>query len=369
MNASETGRYLIAGLIIFGGGLAWVLALGQLFLEYRNRNNYIIAGYFFLLGIWQTLGGLVYLGADQHLPFNVFVISVPCFFLSVPLLYLYFRCIIDNQYQITRKHLIHFLLPVVSVFLLIPSAFQKINLYRVMNFFEYSDYRFNEIAVSFIMYFAMFLYLGYLFLLIRDIQKLLTDDKTNQTRYLRLLYYCTRFMFLLNILWFIDRFFSLGFSQGTYLFVTVVLIGIYLLSSRYPQFLLILKLEAENARYSKSQIEKLNAESVIDRIKQAMIDNKAFRNETINLKDFAAQLAITPHQLSEILNKKLDRSFNALINEYRINEAREILLQNPDRKILAIAYDVGFNSPSAFYNAFQKFVGKTPSRFREEHCK
>ena len=37
--------------------------------------------------------------------------------------------------------------------------------------------------------------------------------------------------------------------------------------------------------------------------------------------------------------------------------------------ILAIAQEVGFNSKSAFYNAFKKHCGVSPSRFIKEHQK
>ncbi|MEE8622193.1 MAG: helix-turn-helix domain-containing protein, partial [Syntrophobacteria bacterium] len=38
---------------------------------------------------------------------------------------------------------------------------------------------------------------------------------------------------------------------------------------------------------------------------------------------------------------------------------------NQDLTILAIAYDVGFNSKSAFNTAFRKYAEMTPSQFRE----
>jgi len=363
------GNILISCFIIFGGGFAWILGLGQLFLEYRSKNNYLLAGFFFLLGIWQMLGGMVYLGLAKHFPFNIFVISVPAYYTSLPLLYFYFQGILDSQYHITPRHLSHFILPGISLILLFPSSFTPVNLYQVMNFFEHTQYNTNEIVVSVVMYSANFVYLAYLLKIIRDVRDLLKKASSGQKRTIRILLIAARFMILLNIFWFVDRMFSMGISQITYAFVSISLIGIYLISGRYPEFLLIVELEAEVLRYTKSQIDHIDSDAVIYKINKFMQREKAFLTDNINLKDLAKEIDISPHQLSEILNRKLNKSFNLLINEYRINEAKEILLREPERKILAVAFDVGFNSPSAFYKAFQKFVGMTPTRFRQNENK
>lgn len=356
---------LISCFVLFGGGFSWILALGQLFLEYRSKNNYLLAGYFFLLGIWQMLGGIVFLGLAKHLPFNIFAISVPAFYASQPLLYFYFQCILDSRYLITPRHSLHFVLPGIALILLVPSSFTHVNLYQVMNFFEHNHYKTDEIVVSVVMYSAMFVYLAYLIKIIADVRQLLKKASSSQKRKIRIILIAARIMIFVNIFWFVDRLFSVGLCQLTYIFVSFLLIGIYLISSRYPEFLLIVEMEAENIRYTKSQIDHIDSDVVIHKISKFMHREKAFLTENINLKDLANEVDISPHQLSEILNRKLNKSFNLLINEYRINEAKEILLREPDRKILAVAFDVGFNSPSAFYKAFQKFVGMTPTRFRQ----
>ncbi|RMF59660.1 MAG: AraC family transcriptional regulator, partial [Calditrichaeota bacterium] len=59
------------------------------------------------------------------------------------------------------------------------------------------------------------------------------------------------------------------------------------------------------------------------------------------------------------------KNFNTFINDYRIKEARHILANDRERRytIEAVGEAVGFNSANAFYRAFKKFTGVTPSFF------
>lgn len=79
----------------------------------------------------------------------------------------------------------------------------------------------------------------------------------------------------------------------------------------------------------------------------------------------AKEIGITPPQLSEFINSYFDMNFNSFINKYRVEEAKKIILENSDKTILNIAFEVGFNSLSVFYKAFIKFENITPAAFRK----
>lgn len=118
-------------------------------------------------------------------------------------------------------------------------------------------------------------------------------------------------------------------------------------------------------------LSPLYIEECIKRLRHLMEVDRVYRDETITLNSLADRLSIPRHQLSWILNEKLKRSCPDFINYYRINEAREIL-RNPGRdvpKITALAHDVGFNAMTAFYKAFKKFTGKTPTQYQDEFRK
>lgn len=124
---------------------------------------------------------------------------------------------------------------------------------------------------------------------------------------------------------------------------------------------------SDNVRYKKSKIKDLDVESTLLQIMELMESNKLFKNPDLSLQEFSTKLGITTHQLSQILNEKTGKNFNAFINHYRVGDAKTSLLDNKEKPIIDIGFDSGFNSKSSFNTNFYKIVGATPSQFREDN--
>jgi AraC-like DNA-binding protein len=142
-------------------------------------------------------------------------------------------------------------------------------------------------------------------------------------------------------------------------------IMVYLVTKRNPDYLRLLQSETRKAHYEKSRIHGLNIEQITTRLNEIMKDEKAFADEELSLGDLAQELGISAHQLSEILNEKLNKNFKTFVNEYRIEEAKKLLLEEPDRSILSIGVAVGFNSNTTFCTVFSKHTGISPRQFRK----
>ena len=92
-----------------------------------------------------------------------------------------------------------------------------------------------------------------------------------------------------------------------------------------------------------------------------------YKDFDLTLEGLALMMSITPHQLSQFMNERLNTNFRNYINSYRIEEAKKILISDTGKNILTICYDVGFNSKSTFNLCFKKYTNRTPSEFRQEH--
>lgn len=122
--------------------------------------------------------------------------------------------------------------------------------------------------------------------------------------------------------------------------------------------------EAPARKYEKSALDDERAARIARKIEAAMEKDMLYRDPNLSLWDLAKHISVTSHYVSQTLNTHLNSSFFDLVNGWRIKDAI-VQLTKTDETILVIAYDVGFNSRSAFYKAFKRETGKTPSDLRK----
>ena len=95
-----------------------------------------------------------------------------------------------------------------------------------------------------------------------------------------------------------------------------------------------------------------------------MTAQKPFLKPNFSLPDLADQMKVSVHQLSQVINDGLGKSFFEMTAEYRIEEAKILLKEKANIKVEEIAEEVGYNSKSSFNTAFKKLTGMTPSEWR-----
>jgi AraC-like DNA-binding protein len=120
-------------------------------------------------------------------------------------------------------------------------------------------------------------------------------------------------------------------------------------------------------KYIKSSLKEKDKDRYVNKIKNFMQTQKPYLDPNITLTSFANQLSISPHHLSQLINERFQCNFYDFINEHRIEEAKQLLTKPQSHRkvtVLEILYAVGFNSKSVFNTAFKKYVGMTPTRFR-----
>ncbi|AYL97992.1 ABC transporter permease [Mucilaginibacter celer] len=103
-------------------------------------------------------------------------------------------------------------------------------------------------------------------------------------------------------------------------------------------------------------------------LKQALKANRYYQDPELSLRSLAEKLDLHPNELSRIINTVLKKSFNDLINEYRVAEVARNM-QDPaydHLTLLGIAFESGFNSKTTFNRTFKQLTGKSPAEYKIE---
>ena len=121
------------------------------------------------------------------------------------------------------------------------------------------------------------------------------------------------------------------------------------------------------SKYRKSSLNEAGKLKILDNIILELESKQYFSDNLASLSELAKKIGESPHHVSQVINEKLNESFFELLASYRVEEAKRILSGDKKDKITIeeISEMVGYNSKTAFNNAFKKLTGKTPSEFRK----
>ncbi len=124
----------------------------------------------------------------------------------------------------------------------------------------------------------------------------------------------------------------------------------------------------QTKKYQTSALTPERSQEIQQKLSEIMENEKIYLDPDLTLKKLSEKIMVHPNHISQIVNEIFKQSFNDYINNFRITEAKEKLLDPEEKKktILEIAYDVGFYSKSVFNTAFKKFTGITPSQFKQK---
>jgi AraC-like DNA-binding protein len=120
-------------------------------------------------------------------------------------------------------------------------------------------------------------------------------------------------------------------------------------------------------KYSKSSLNEPGKKRILDSIKYEFEVKRYYADNLASLAELAKRTGESPHHVSQVINEKLGQSFFELLASYRVEEAKKIMSSDNSVKITIeeISEMVGYNSKTAFNNAFKKITGKTPSEYRK----
>jgi len=178
--------------------------------------------------------------------------------------------------------------------------------------------------------------------------------------------------FCLCIFWILEylvfNFFAKAGIKGFYplwISITILIYWIAYESFTYGQLkrqrdIIKLKIKTDAFVNDSSKSNTLNFRKILK-------DEESFLNPMFGLEDFAKRLNYSPNHLSKLIKENTNGSFVDLMNELKVNKAKELLTRKDFNQytVVAIGLESGFNSKSSFYSVFKSLTGESPSEFKK----
>ena len=156
-------------------------------------------------------------------------------------------------------------------------------------------------------------------------------------------------------------------GQAMIVFSTALLtLGMLLVAMRFDFVSL-----SHAIRQVTEQSKNIEDDSIIDDVKSfdgIFKDGLFYREAGLTISMLAKKLNLPEYRLRSFIHKQLGyRNFNAMLHQYRIEDAGQMLseLENSAVPVLTVALSVGYQSITPFNNAFKKIKGVTPSEYRK----
>lgn len=107
------------------------------------------------------------------------------------------------------------------------------------------------------------------------------------------------------------------------------------------------------------------SKSLFETIDSTVREERLYANINLQRQDIISRFGIGRHTLNNLLTTYAGvRSFTQYINEIRMEEAVELLRNNPEMTLTAVATAVGF-SPANLRDKFKQQYGMTPAEYRQ----
>ena len=113
-----------------------------------------------------------------------------------------------------------------------------------------------------------------------------------------------------------------------------------------------------------SNLEEATVQARYQAILQLMERDKPWLDPGFSLQDLSTRLATNQKYISQAINMFSETGFSGMMNRYRVNEARRLILEGkPDTSLNDIALEAGFTNRISFYRQFKEITGISPSEF------
>jgi len=353
------------------GAFQGVVLMVLLLSKARSKANYILAGLIALLSFY-LFEQVIYISGDiSNYPHFLYV-TLPITFLIGPAVYHFIRLSTNPDQGWKWIYLVHLTPFIYELAILIPfyslPSETKLAVYESSIQFQ-GTILFDQFFLGYLIYVfstVYFLVLGF-----RLFQNANPQNKKGKgkKRLLMQIISATTVYLALNLILFITAFFIPNFIREVQL-ISPLLMSLLIHSLGFICYLnpdLVVSKEYK-PKYENSPLTNQDVENLAHSLNSVLRKKNLYLKCELKPQELSDELGISTTNLSRVMSEGLNTNFYTLVNEQRVNRAKDLLVSNDysGAKLLHIALDSGFTNKSSFVRNFKRFTGMTPSDFRKK---
>ncbi len=315
----------------------------------------------------------------------IFPIYLSLFYLIYPLFYLYTKRLVFTGNELKKEcKLLFYLLPIVVFVLFVLLYFplppeDKLKLIHwQFGSLEAGDLFTTLTTISITLYYLQFFVYLFLFIkLYKSAKENMSDRIIDKNIVVTWLKY---FIVLVIIYEFsvagVMYFFPIIEYESVIQLLSLILL-LLLGILRINQSTIEIQTRLRKAKFNLEEVKETNTYYILgpeekielmNLIKEAFKERKFFTDANLTIDKFSKKIHVSARKLSVVINEITGENFSQLLNKYRIEEAKKLLISaKDDLSIENIYLRTGFNSRSTFNRVFKSITGLTPKEYKSAH--
>lgn len=134
------------------------------------------------------------------------------------------------------------------------------------------------------------------------------------------------------------------------------------LSESLHKILIAMETEFDELDSYRSTNSRLDQKSICQLLETYLQENY---QQEVSFQELGEKFGFTPEYLGKIFKKYSGETPSKYLTKLRMNEAKRLLLGNPDMEIQMVGELVGYKDGFYFSRAFKSYTGIQPSEFRK----
>jgi AraC-like DNA-binding protein len=381
-------------LIFFFHGIVFSTLLLIKSVQTENKPSLWLSLFTLLGSLYIAPFMLGYAGWYSQQPYRNILFYVPFqqLFLLPPVLYFYFKHLLDKSFQFSKNDYIHFI--PASVYLMYSFAIFFTDIVILKDDFFYKDGKDKD--------FSYWYQIAGLFSLIYYLIESLKTYYTYKAITYNVVSFADSVMFkwakrfliafllliAIRILFFIVNPEWDEFGKKFWYYVCFSILFYYMSISGYTNSILsatsfkdspvnsntietAFPLTSPDNGKSEEKNEIPDLDIWKEKIENLMVVDKLYENPELVISDLSNILGTHSKKVSQVINQGFNMNFNDFVNHYRINAFLQKVQEGEHniQTFLSLAFECGFNSKSTFNRAFKRATSLNPKEYIEKKYK